>query len=83
MAGIVTGRRYSLDQIASEVEIPVTTIRNWIRRGYMKASYGSGRSRYFTTEHRDRLLHIKMMKEQQRTLADIADHLDDARGFFR
>jgi DNA-binding transcriptional MerR regulator len=73
---VMTGGRYSLLELADCARVSPTTIRFWVSRGYLPRSLGRGSTRYFTATHLERARRLRQLREDQRTLAEIAEYLD-------
>lgn len=68
---------YTLDELTSDAEVTVRTVRYYIAEGLLPPPEGAGRAARYTQEHRDRLAVIATLKARHLPLREIRDILRD------
>jgi DNA-binding transcriptional MerR regulator len=77
-ASVVTeGPRYRADDLASDVGISVQLLRSYQSKGLLPPPRHEGRVAWYGPHHRERLLHIRHLKERGFSLRMIAETLDE------
>ncbi len=71
-----TGTDLTVDQLAQEADIPVSTVRMYQNKGLLPPPERRGRVGYYNVGHRDRLRLIATLQERGFSLAAIKDALD-------
>ncbi|HYH10904.1 MAG TPA: MerR family transcriptional regulator [Thermomicrobiales bacterium] len=66
---------WTLDELTSDAEVTVRTVRYYIAEGLLPPPEGAGRAARYTQEHRDRLSVISALKERHLPLREIRDLL--------
>ncbi|MGH9113319.1 MAG: MerR family transcriptional regulator [Acidimicrobiales bacterium] len=72
-----TAPRYRADDLAAEVGISVQLLRSYQSKGLLPPPRHEGRVAWYGAHHRERLLHIRHLKERGYSLRMIAQVLDD------
>jgi DNA-binding transcriptional MerR regulator len=55
--------KYSLRELADQVDIPPRTIRSYIEKGIIPSAEGAGRASYYGPKHLRRLLAIRVLRD--------------------
>ena len=71
------GPRYRADELASDVGISVQLLRSYQSKGLLPPPRHEGRVAWYGPHHRERLLHIRHLKERGFSLRMIAETLDE------
>ena len=71
------GARYRAAELAAEVGISVQLLRSYQSKGLVPPPRHEGRVAWYGPHHRERLLHIRHLKERGFSLRMIAEALDD------
>lgn len=71
------GARYTAEELAAEVGISVQLLRSYQSKGLLPPPRHEGRRAWYGDHHRERLLHIRHLKERGFTLRMIAEALDE------
>ena len=69
--------RYRADDLAAEVGISVQLLRSYQSKGLLPPPRHEGRVAWYGPHHRERLLHIRHLKERGYSLRMIAEALDE------
>jgi DNA-binding transcriptional MerR regulator len=69
--------RYRADELAADVGISVQLLRSYQSKGLVPAPRHEGRVAWYGPHHRERLLHIRHLKERGFSLRMIAETLDE------
>ncbi|MFB3852660.1 MAG: MerR family transcriptional regulator [Vicinamibacterales bacterium] len=69
MAGETT--RYGIDDLAQLGGVSRRTVRYYVQQGLLQPPLGVGRGRHYAGEHLERLLQVKSLQEQGRSLDEI------------
>lgn len=69
------GETYTLEELTSDAEVTVRTVRYYIAESLLPPPEGAGRAARYTKEHRDRLAVISALKERHLPLREIRDLL--------
>jgi DNA-binding transcriptional MerR regulator len=72
-----SGARYRADDLATEVGISVQLLRSYQSKGLLPPPRHEGRVAWYGPHHRERLLHIRQLKERGFSLRMIAEALDE------
>lgn len=70
-------RRYRAAELAAEVGISVQLLRSYQSKGLLPPPRHEGRVAWYGAHHRERLLHIRHLKERGLSLRMIAEALDE------
>jgi DNA-binding transcriptional MerR regulator len=70
-------RHYRAEELAAEVGISVQLLRSYQSKGLLPPPRHQGRVAWYGPHHRERLLHIRHLKERGFSLRMIAEALDD------
>ena len=71
------GPRYRADDLASDLGISVQLLRSYQSKGLLPPPRHEGRVAWYGPHHRERLLHIRHLKERGFSLRMIAETLDE------
>ncbi len=71
------GARYTAEELAAEVGISVQLLRSYQSKGLLPPPRHEARRAWYGDHHRERLLHIRHLKERGFTLRMIAEALDE------
>lgn len=71
------GPRYRADELASDMGISVQLLRSYQSKGLLPPPRHEGRVAWYGPHHRERLLHIRHLKERGFSLRMIAETLDE------
>jgi DNA-binding transcriptional MerR regulator len=74
---VTEGPRYRADDLASEVGISVQLLRSYQSKGLLPPPRHEGRVAWYGPHHRERLLHIRHLKDRGFSLRMIAETLDE------
>lgn len=66
---------WTLEELTSDAEVTVRTVRYYIAEGLLPPPEGAGRAARYTREHRDRLTVIASLKERHLPLREIREVL--------
>jgi DNA-binding transcriptional MerR regulator len=72
---VQSDRNFSLEELASLVELPRRTVRYYIQTGLVSRPQGIGKGAYYTQEHVDQLLQVRKWQLAGLSLERIADIL--------
>lgn len=79
LTGATAGaRRYRAAELADEVGISVQLLRSYQSKGLLPPPRHEGRVAWYGPHHRERLLHIRYLKERGFSLRMIAETLDES-----
>jgi DNA-binding transcriptional MerR regulator len=67
--------RYGIQELVQVSGVPRRTIRFYVQRGLLDPPKGAGRGHYYTEGHLQRLLQIRHLQGEGRTLDEIASLL--------
>lgn len=67
---------YSIAELAERGGVTRRTVRYYVQRGLLPTPLGTGRGPHYTTEHLQRLIHIRTLQDAGVPLAEIATRLD-------
>jgi DNA-binding transcriptional MerR regulator len=70
--------RYRADELAADVGISVQLLRSYQSKGLLPPPRHEGRVAWYGPHHRERLLHIRQLKERGFSLRMIAEALDES-----
>ena len=70
--------RYRADELAAEVGISVQLLRSYQSKGLLPPPRHEGRVAWYGPHHRERLLHIRQLKERGFSLRMIGEALDES-----
>jgi DNA-binding transcriptional MerR regulator len=70
--------RYRADELAADVGISVQLLRSYQSKGLLPPPRHEGRVAWYGPHHRERLLHIRQLKERGFSLRMIAETLDES-----
>ena len=70
--------RYRADELASDVGISVQLLRSYQSKGLLPPPRHEGRVAWYGPHHRERLLHIRQLKQRGFSLRMIAEALDES-----
>jgi len=73
----VGGTRYRAAELAAELGISVQLLRSYQSKGLLPPPRHEGRVAWYGAHHRERLLHIRQLKERGFSLRMIAEALED------
>src|SRR5690606_7313548 len=76
-SGTGAARRYRAADLAAEVGISVQLLRSYQSKGLLPPPRHEGRVAWYGPHHRERLLHIRHLKERGFSLRMIAEALDE------
>lgn len=62
---------YSIQELADLADVSRRTVRYYVQEGLLPTPLGVGRGRHYTREHLDRLLEVKALQSDGRSLDDI------------
>ena len=62
---------YNIDELAELGGVSRRTVRYYVQEGLLPSPFGLGRGRHYGLEHLERLLKIKALQEEGRTLDEI------------
>ena len=68
-------RKYSIGELADLAGVSRRTIRYYVQRGLVPPPLGAGRGHYYTGEHLQRLLSIKLLQDRGLSLEEIERQL--------
>jgi len=71
-------RKYSIGELAELAGVSRRTIRYYVQRGLVPPPLGAGRGHYYTGEHLQLLLSIKLLQDRSLSLDEIERHLAGA-----
>lgn len=71
-----TATEYTVDQLAQDADLPVSTVRMYQNRGLMDPPQKRGRVGYYSQDHRERLRLIARLQERGFSLAAIKEAID-------
>jgi DNA-binding transcriptional MerR regulator len=72
--------RYGIEDLADLGGVTRRTVRYYVQEALLPPPLGVGRGKHYGPEHLERLLYVKSLQEDGRTLAEIRGHLNGARG---
>jgi len=75
-----TTNNYTIDELASLVELPRRTVRYYIQQGLLDKPIGEKRSAYYTSVHLEQLLTIRKWQQAGLSLERIRDILAGGEG---
>jgi DNA-binding transcriptional MerR regulator len=67
--------RFSLADLVESSGLPERTVRNFITEGLVPPALGRGRSRYYTTDHLQRLELVARLRAERLSFDEIRDRL--------
>jgi DNA-binding transcriptional MerR regulator len=67
--------RHAIGELADLAGVSRRTVRYYVQEGLLPSPLGVGRGRHYGDEHLDRLLKVKALQEQGRTLDEIRREL--------
>jgi DNA-binding transcriptional MerR regulator len=67
--------RHAIGELAELAGVSRRTVRYYVQEGLLPSPLGVGRGRHYGDEHLDRLLKVKALQEQGRTLDEIRREL--------
>jgi len=67
--------RYAIGDLADLGDVSRRTVRYYVQEGLLPSPFGLGRGRHYGPEHLERLLKIKALQEEGRTLDEIRQTL--------
>ncbi len=73
-------KRYGIDELAELGGVSRRTVRYYVQEALIPAPLGVGRGRHYGPEHLERLLKVKALQEQGRSLDEIRRILDGTAG---
>jgi len=68
---MVTAERFGVAELAELGGVSRRTVRYYVQEGLLPEPLGVGRGKHYGREHLERLLEVKALQEQGRSLADI------------
>jgi DNA-binding transcriptional MerR regulator len=71
--------RFSLQELTDATGVPKRTVRYYITEGVVPVSEGKGRSAYYTSEHVSALARVKDLRQQNLSIEEIRQVLEDER----
>jgi DNA-binding transcriptional MerR regulator len=74
---VTEGTRYRADELASDVGISVQLLRSYQSKGLLPPPRHEGRVAWYGPHHRERLLHIRHLKDRGFSLRMIAETLEE------
>lgn len=63
--------RYGIQELVQATGVPRRTIRFYVQRGLVPPPAGAGRGHYYTGSHLERVLQVRELQEQGRSLREI------------
>lgn len=70
-----SAQRFSIGELAELTGISRRAVRFYVQRGLIPHPLGAGRGHYYTEDHLQRLLSIKLLQDRGLTLEGIEQHL--------
>ena len=70
-------QRFSIGELAQLAGVSRRAVRFYVQRKLIPPPLGAGRGHYYTEEHLQRLLSIKLLQDRGLTLEGIEQHLSD------
>ena len=74
---MITEERFGIAELAELGGVSRRTVRYYVQEGLLPAPLGVGRGHHYAREHLERLLEVKALQEQGRSLAEIREVLAD------
>ena len=69
--------RYGIQELVQATGVPRRTLRFYVQRGLVPPPKGAGRGHYYTRSHLERVLQVRELQEQGRSLREIEGLLLD------
>jgi DNA-binding transcriptional MerR regulator len=63
--------RYAIEELADLAGVSRRTVRYYVQEGLLQAPLGRGRGRHYGPEHLERLLQVKGLQEQGKSLTEV------------
>jgi DNA-binding transcriptional MerR regulator len=71
--------RYSIQELADHVDVSRRAVRYYVQRGLLDAPHGKGRGSYYTAEHLEKLIELKVAQSEGLSLEELDMRFTDRR----